>query len=283
MDTLARIFAEGMQPLLGQPIIVESDPGADGTLGTGRVAQATPDGYTLLVGAWNTHVTNAVIYKLNYDVVTDFAPVALLPDAPMVLILKKDVPANTLDEFIRWLKTDAVKPTLGTAGIGSPPDLLGHLLSTKTLAQFTLVPYRGAGPALQDVLAGHIDAMFINIAAALPHITAGTIKAVAVTSEQRMKVAPTIPKLKEAGLPELNFSYWAALFAPKGTPDDAVQKINRAVVKTMNDPTIKQRLEAQGFEIPPPDRQSPAALAAYQKEEIEKWWPVVKAAGIKPH
>lgn len=283
LDTLARVLAEGMRPLLGQPIVIENVAGADGTIGTGRVAQAAPDGYTFVVGAWNTHVTNAAIFPLSYDVVKDFEPVALLPDAPMVLITKKSVPANNLSEFVAWLKKDAGKPSLGTAGIGSPPDLLGHLLRKQSGAEFGLVPYRGAGPALQDVVAGQIDAMFINIAAAQPHIAAGSVKALGITSEARMPITPDIPTMQEAGLRGFTFAYWAALFAPKGTPADIIQKINLAVTQTLNDPAIKKRLEAQGFEIPSRDRQSPAALAAYQKAEIEKWWPVIKASGIKPH
>jgi tripartite-type tricarboxylate transporter receptor subunit TctC len=283
LDTLARVLGEGMRPILGQPIIIENVPGADGTIGTGRVAQAAPDGYTFVIGAWNTHVTNAAIFSLAYDVVKDFEPVALLPDAPMVLITKKDVPVNNIAEFVVWLKTDADKRTLATAGIGSPPDLLGALLRQQTGTRFGLVPYRGGGPALQDVVAGQIDAMFINIAAAQPHIAAGTVRAVGVTSESRMPIAPEIPTMQEAGLQGLTFGYWAAIFAPKGTPPDIIGKINLAVAQALNDPAVKKRLESQGFEIPSPDRQSPAALAAYQKAEIEKWWPVIKAAGIKPH
>lgn len=283
LDTLARILSEGMRPILGQPIVIENVPGADGTIGTGRVAQAAPDGYTFVLGAWNTHVTNAAIFSLAYDVVKDFEPVALLPDAPMVLITKKTVPANNLVEFVAWLKADAEKRTLATAGIGSPPDLLGTLLRQQTGTQFGLVPYRGGGPALQDVVAGQIDAMFINIAAAQPHIAAGSVKAVGVTSESRMPIAPDIPTMEENGFRGLTFGYWAALYAPKGTPADIIGKINSAAVQTMNDPAVKKRLESQGFEIPALDRQSPAALAAYQKAEIGKWWPIVKAAGIKPH
>ena len=280
-DGIARVLAEGMRPSLGQPLIVENVTGADGTIGTGRVAPAAPDGYTLVVGVWNTHVTNAAIYALDYDVVKDFEPIALLPDAPMVLIVKKDLPATNLDAFIAWLKTNPDKASMGTAGVGSPPDLLARWLRQETGAQFNMVPYRGAAPAMQDVIAGQIDAMFVSFGPALPQVTSGAVKALAVTTRRRMTVAPDIPTMDEAGLREFYFSYWAALFAPRGTPRDIVDKLNLAVVSTLGDPSIRQKLEAQGFEIPPVEQQTPAALAAYQKAEIEKWWPIVKALGPK--
>jgi tripartite-type tricarboxylate transporter receptor subunit TctC len=260
-NNVARTLAEGMHTSLDQPVIVENIAGADGTIGTGRVAHAAPDGYTLVLGTWNTHVTNAAIYALEYDVVRDFEPVVLLPDAPMVLIVKKTMPGNNLNEFIAWLKAYPDKASMGTAGAGSPPDVLGRLLRKETGTQFGLVPYRGAAPAMQDVLAGQIDAMFLNIAAALPQVASGSVKALGVTSEKRMAVA---------------------LFAPRGTRSDIIDKLNVAAVKTLTDPSIRQKLEAQGFEIPPPEKQTPKALAAFQKAEIEKWWPIIKEAGIRP-
>jgi tripartite-type tricarboxylate transporter receptor subunit TctC len=281
-DTIARVLAEGMQTSLGQPIIVENVGGADGTIGTGRVAHAAPDGYTIGLGTWNTHVTNAAVYALEYDVVKDFEPVVLLPDAPMVLITKKAIPANDLNEFIAWLKTNPDKASMGTSGVGSPPDLLGRRLREETGTQFSLVAYRGAGPAMQDVVAGHVDAMFLNIAAALPQLTSGTVKALGVTTQKRMAVAPDIPTMDEAGLRGLYFWFWAALFVPRSTPGSIIEKLNIAAVKTLADPSVRQKLETQGFEIPPPEQQTPEALAAFQKAEIEKWWPIVKAAGIKP-
>jgi len=280
-DGIARVLAEGMRPSLGQPIVIENVPGADGTIGTGRVAHAAPDGYTLALGVWNTHVTNAAIYTLDYDVVKDFEPVALLPAAPMVLIAKKTLPPNNAAEFVAWLKANPDKVSFGTAGVGSPPDLLGRLLGKDTDTRFGLVPYRGAGPALQDVVAGQIDAMFVNIAAAAPQVASGAVKGFGVTAHARMPVAPNIPTLDEAGLRGFYFTYWAALFAPRGTPKDIIEKLNAAAVATLRDPAIRQKLESQGFEIPPDAQQSPAALAAYQKAEIEKWWPVVKMHDIK--
>jgi tripartite-type tricarboxylate transporter receptor subunit TctC len=281
-DILGRVMAEGMQASLGQSIVIDNASGADGTIGTGRVARAAPDGYTLVCANWNTSVTNAAIYKLDYDVVTDFVPVVLLPAAPMVLIVKKGNPATNLKEFIAWLKANPDKASMGTAGVGSPPDLLGRLLRTDTATQFGIVAYRGAAPAMQDVIAGHTDAMFISIAAALPQVRSGNVKVFGVTTHGHMDIAPDIPTMDEAGLPGFYFALWAAIFAPRGTPKDIIDKLNAAAVKTLAEPSVRQKLEAQGFEIPPPEQQTPAALAAYQKAEIEKWWPVVKAAGIKP-
>jgi tripartite-type tricarboxylate transporter receptor subunit TctC len=281
-DIIGRVVAQGMSASLGQTVTVENAGGADGTIATGRVARAAPDGYTLVLANWNTHVTNAAIYALDYDVVKDFAPVILLPDAPMVLLAKNTVPANNLGEFIAWLKANPDKASFGTAGPGSPPDLLGRLLRKDTGTQFSLVAYRGAAPAMQDVIAGQIEAVFISIAAALPHVRSGTVKALGVTSRTRLAVAPEIPTMDEAGLHGFYFALWAAIFAPRGTPKDIVDKLNAAAAGTLADAGVRQKLEAQGFEIPTPAQQTPDALAAYQKAEIEKWWPVVKAAGIKP-
>jgi tripartite-type tricarboxylate transporter receptor subunit TctC len=281
-DIIARIMAEGMSAALGQSIVIDNASGADGTIGSGRVAHAVPDGYTLVCANWNTSVTNAAIYKLDYDVVTDFEPVVLLPAAPMVLLAKKDNPATNLKEFIAWLKANPDKASFGTAGAGSPPDLLGRLLRQDTQTQFNLIAYRGAAPAMQDVIAGHIDAVFITIAAAQPQVRAGNVKALGLTTHERIKIAPDIPTMDEAGLPGFYFALWAAIFAPKGTPKDIVDKLNAAAVDVLADAGVRQKLEAQGFEIPSRQQLTPAALGAYQKAEIEKWWPVVKAAGIKP-
>jgi tripartite-type tricarboxylate transporter receptor subunit TctC len=281
-DIIARLMGEGMSAALGQSVVIDNASGADGTIGSGRVAHAAPDGYTLVCANWNTSVTNAAIYKLDYDVVTDFEPVVLLPAAPMVLLTKKDNPATDLKEFIAWLKANPDKASFGTAGAGSPPDLLGRLLRQDTETQFNLVAYRGAAPAMQDVIAGHIDAVFISIAAALPQVRAGNVKVMGLTTHARMDIAPEIPTMDQAGLHGFYFALWAALFAPKGTPKDIVDKLNAAAVRTLADPTVRQKLEAQGFEIPAAAQLTPQALGAYQKAEIEKWWPVVKAAGIKP-
>ena len=279
-DVVGRIAAEGMRASLGQSIVIENIGGATGSIGTGRVARAAPDGYTLVVGIWNTHVANAVTYALPYDVVEDFAPVALLADAPLLLLAKKAIPANDLKELIAWLKANP-NQSMGTVGAGSPVHLLGVLLQQQTGTRFGLVAYRGASLVIQDLVAGHIDITIANPATALPQVRAGAIKAFAVTAKNRLAVAPDIPSMDEAGLPGLHFSLWAGLFAPKGTPKDIVDKLNAAAVSTMADPTTRQKLVGQGFEIPPREQQTPEALGAYQKAEIGKWWPIIKAAGIK--
>ena len=280
-DVIGRIAAEGMRASLSQSIIIENVGGANGSIGTGRVARTTPDGYTLVLGIWNTHVGNAATYALQYDVVKDFAPIALLADAPLLLVAKKAIPANDLKELIAWLKANPDKASMGTVGAGSPGHLLGLLLQQETGTRFGLVAYRGAAPQTQDLVAGQIDMGIANPATALPHVQAGSIKAFAVTAKNRLAVAPDIPSVDEAGLPGLHFSLWAGLFAPKGTPRNIIDKLNSAAVDTLSDPNMRHKLAAQGFEIPPRERQTPEALGAYQKAEIEKWWPVIKAANIR--
>ena len=280
-DVIGRIAAEGMRASLSQSIIIENVGGANGSIGTGRVARTTPDGYTLVLGIWNTHVGNAATYALQYDVVKDFAPIALLADAPLLLVAKKAIPANDLKELIAWLKANPDKASMGTVGAGSPGHLLGLLLQQETGTRFGLVAYRGAAPQTQDLVAGQIDMGIANPATALPHVQAGSIKAFAVTAKNRLAVAPDIPSVDEAGLPGLYFSLWAGLFAPKGTPRDIIDKLNSAAVDTLSDPNMRHKLAAQGFEIPPREKQTPEALGAYQKAEIEKWWPIIKAANIR--
>lgn len=280
-DVLGRVLAAGMQNVLGQSVIVENVGGASGSIGTGRVARAAPDGYTIVLGIWNTHVANGVTYNLDYDLVKDFAPIALCADAPLVLLAKNSVPATDLRGYIAWLKANPDKASMATVGIGSPGQLLGFLLQKQTGTRFTLVPYKGAAPSVQDVVAGQVDMTFANTATSLPLVRAGSIKALAVTSLQRIAVAPDIPTMEEAGLSGFSFSLWGALFAPHGTPSDIVDKLNSAAVKTLHDPNMAQKLQAQGFEIPPRERQTPQALGLYQKAEIDKWWPILRAAGIK--
>jgi tripartite-type tricarboxylate transporter receptor subunit TctC len=280
-DTIARIMAERMRGPLGQTIIVENVTGAAGTLGVGRVARAAPDGYTISIGHWGTHVVNGAIYALPYDVFNDFEPVSMIATNPQLIVARKALPAKDLQELVAWLKANSAKATQGTAGHGSASHVSGVYLQSITGARFQFVPYRGAGPAMQDLVAGQIDLMVDQAANSLPQVRAGTIKAFAVTEKTRLAAAPEIPTVDEAGVPGLHISIWHALWMPKGTPKDIIAKLNAAVVDALADAGARQRLADLGQEIPPRAQQTPQALAAYHKAEIEKWWPIIKAANIK--
>ena len=280
-DVVGRLVAEGMRTSLGQTIIIENVGGATGSIGTGRVARAAPDGYTITVGIWNTHVANGVTYPLQYDVVNDFDPIALLADAPLLFLGRKELPANDFKELIAWLKANPDKASMGTTGVGGPGYLLAQLLQKQTGTRFGMVPYRGVNPVVQDLVAGQIDMAISNTATAMPHVHADKVKAFAVTAKSRIAIAPEVPSAEETGFPWFVFSLWAALFAPNGTPKDIIEKLNAAAVSTLADAATRQKLIDQGFVIPPREQQTPEALAAYQKAEIAKWWPIIKAAGIK--
>jgi tripartite-type tricarboxylate transporter receptor subunit TctC len=280
-DIVARILSVGMGASLGQPVVVENVAGADGTIATTRVSRAAADGYTLVIGNWNTQVANGVIYSQQNDIVKDFEPVMLLPSAPMVLIAKKALPATDLKEFIAWLKANPDKATFGTAGVGSPPHMLALMFREQTGTRIQVIPYRGAGPAMQDVVAGQIDATFITVGPALPQVTSGAVKVFGLTADKRMTAALDIPTMDEAGLPHFYFSYWSGLYAPRGTPKDVIKAVGAAAVETMRDPKVREKLETQAFVVPPADQQTPEALAALQRAEIAKWWPIIKEAGIK--
>jgi tripartite-type tricarboxylate transporter receptor subunit TctC len=281
LDRLARLMAERMGTILGQAVIVENVTGASGNIGTARVARARPDGYTFGLGYWGTHVANPAIYKLDYDVVEDFEPIAQLARGPLLLATRKTLPATNLSELIAWLKANPCAASEGTSGAGSAVHIVGVFFGKQTETCFSQVPYRGVEPAMQDLLAGHLDMMFADTAVSLPQIKAGYVKAFAVTDKRRLESAPEIPTFAEAGLPNLYFSQWYGLWAPKGTAKNIVAKINATVVAALSDPTIRQLLADQGLDVPPPDEATPQALAALQKDEIAKWWPIIKAAGIK--
>ena len=280
-DTIARILAARMTPILGQQIVVENVTGAAGTIGVAKVARAAPDGYTIGIGHWSTHVVNGAIYALPYHVFDDFAPIALVASNPQLVITRKDLPANNLQELIAWVRTNQGKVTAGTAGIGSASHIGGIYFEKLTGARLTFIPYRGAGPAMQDLLAGQFDMMLDQAANSLPQVRSGRIKAFAVTAKQRTPAAPDLPTVDEAGLNGLYISVWHGLWLPKSTPQEIVMRCNAAVVETLKDPVVRQRLEELGQEIPTPDQQTPQALAAYHKREIDLWWPLIKAAGIK--
>jgi len=281
-DALARIVTERMRKTLGQPILVENTSGAAGSIGVGRVARAAPDGYTVGIGHWSTHVVNGAIYDLQYDLLKDFEPVAMITIGPQLIIAKNAVPAKDLKELIAWVKANQDHVSAGTAGVGSASHVGGIYFQNLTGTKFQFVPYRGTGPAIQDLMGGHIDLMFDQAANSLPHVRGGKIKAYAVTSGTRLAAAPEIPTVDEAGLPGLHIAVWHAFWVPKGTPKDVVAKLNAAIVEALADPDVRQRLADLGQEIPPRDQQTPEALGAYHKAEVDKWWPMIKAAGIKP-
>jgi tripartite-type tricarboxylate transporter receptor subunit TctC len=279
-DAVGRIVAERMRVSLGQAVVIENVGGAGGSIGVGRVARATPDGYTLDIGQWDTHVANGATFALSYDVVKDFEPIALLSSNPFLILAKKAVPAGDLKGLVAWLKANPDKASQAIPTAGS--HVAGLLFQKETGTRFAFVPYRGGGPAMQDLVAGQIDLMIIQAAVALPQLRAGAIKAYAVTASSRFPAAPEIPSVDELGLPGIHISGWFALFAPKGTPAAVVSKLNAAVVEALADPNVRARLENLGQEIFPREQQTPEALAAYHKAEIERWWPIIKAANIKP-
>jgi len=280
-DTIARIITEHMRVSLGQTIVIENNGAAAGSIAHGRVARAAPDGYTLSLGHWGTHVVNGAVYTLNYDVLTDFEPIALVSSNPYLIVAKKALPTNDLNDLITWLKTNPGKATQGTSGAGSPGHIGGALLQSILGSHWQFIPYRGANPVMQDLVAGQFDWTFSTPDQALPQIGAGRIKVYAVTAKSRLAVAPNIPTTDEAGLPGFYLSYWHGLWAPRGTPRDVVAKLNGTVVDALADPAVRQRLAELGQEVFRREQQMSEGLGALQKAEIEKWWPMIRAANIR--
>jgi tripartite-type tricarboxylate transporter receptor subunit TctC len=282
-DTIARIMADKMKATLGQSVIVENVGGAGGSIGASRVARAAPDGYTILLGNAETHVLNPAAQTLQFDAVKDFEPVALMPRYPFILVTSNDVPAKTLKELIAWIKANPGKVSQGTVGSGTMQHLCGLSMQDMMGARWNLVPYRGGAPAMQDLLSGQINFMCTASGSFLPLIRNNQIRAYAVTTKERIVGAPDIPTVDEAGLPGLHVSVWNAFYAPKGTPKEAIDRLNAAANAALSDPTIRRRVTVDmGLDLPAADMRTPAALGALQKAEIDKWWPIVKAANVKP-
>jgi tripartite-type tricarboxylate transporter receptor subunit TctC len=280
-DTIARLVAERMRASLGQPVVIENVSGGGGTIAVTRVARSPGDGYTLSIGHWGSHVINGAVYSLPVDLLTDLEPVALIADGPQLAVAAKSVPAANIVELTAWLKANPGKGMVGTTGVGGASHLAAILFAKTTGTEIQIVPYRGSAPRMQDLLAGTIHLAFDQASSALAQVQAGKLHGYAVTSRQRLAVAPEIPTVDEAGLPGFYMSVWHGIWASKGTPKDVIARLNAAVVEALADPLVRQRLTELAQELPSRERQTPEALAAYQKAEIEKWWPIVKAAGIK--
>jgi tripartite-type tricarboxylate transporter receptor subunit TctC len=280
-DAMMRIMAERMKVTLGEPLLIENVTGAGGSLGVGRTVRSPPDGYTVGFGHLGTNVANGVIYKLGYDLVTDLEPVVLLPSNPMIIVSKNAVPAKSLGELLAWLKARPTPATAGTAGAGSGSHIGALYFESVTGIKLQYVPYRGTAPAMTDLVAGQIDLIVDQTSNSISQVRAGAIRAYAVTDTKRVESVPDIPTTDEAGLAGFHMTLWSGLWVPKNTPKDIVAKLNAAAIDALNDPAVRKQLENLGLQMPPRDRLSPEALGSWQKAEIAKWWPMLKAANVK--
>jgi tripartite-type tricarboxylate transporter receptor subunit TctC len=276
-DVAARIMADRMRAPLGQPIIIENVGGAGGSIAVGRVARAAPDGYTIDIGQWDTHV-GSIIYKLDYDLQKDFEPIGLLSVNPQLLVARKDLPADNLKDLIAWMKANPGK--INFVNQNAAANVSGVLFEKLTGQKLHFIPYRGAGPAMTDLVSGQVDLLVVQGAAALPQIRAGKIKAIANLSPQRSTSMPDIPTSDEGGVSGFYMSGWFGFFAPKGTPKDVIATLNNAMVQALADPAVRGRFTELGLDVATREQQSPEGLAGFQKAEIDKWWPIIKEAGI---
>ena len=280
-DTLGRIVGERMTRSLGQSVVIDNASGAGGTVGTAKVARAPADGYTICVGQLNSHVFGPSVYATPYDVVADFEPVGMISVSALMMVGRADLPAKNLTELVAWMKAKPEPATFATVGSGSPTHIWTVGFTKMTGAQFQLIPYRGAAPAIQDMLAGRIDATGLEASNLLPHVQAGKMKALAILSAKRWRMAPDVPTMAEQGLPGYEMPFWTGLFVRKGTPPEVIARLNAALVESLNDPAVIKRIDELGQELPAPDQRTPEALGARHRADIEKWWPLVKAANIK--
>jgi tripartite-type tricarboxylate transporter receptor subunit TctC len=281
VDVVARVLADPMRKALGQAVVVDNTTGAGGSIGVGRVARAAPDGYTVSIGHWSTHVVNGAVYSLPYDLLKDLEPVAMIGANPMLIVGKAALPATNLKEMIAWVKANQASVNVGTAGAGSGTHISGVYFQNAIGASLQFVPYKGSGPAMQDLVGGQIEMMVDQMSNSLPQVRAGRIKAYAITAKARSAAAPEIPTVDEAGLAGFHMSIWYGTWVPRGTPKEAISTLNGAIASALADAAVRQRLADLGLEIVPPAQQTPEALGAHHKAEIEKWWPIIKAAGIR--
>ena len=279
-DAMARILGDRMKTVLGQPLVIENVTGAGGSIGVGRVVRSPADGYTIGFGHLGTHVANGAVYKLGYDLVADLEPIVMLPSNPMIVVSKNDVPAKTLNELLAWLKSRPEPVTAGTAGLGSGSHIAGLYFENATGIKLQFVPYRGTAPAMNDLVAGQIDVIIDQTSNSINQVRAGTIRAYAVTDDKRVVSAPDIPTTDEAGLPGFHMTLWSGLWAPKGTPKEIVAKLNAAAIEALSDPAVQKQFENLGLQMPPENQLTPQALGDWQKAEIAKWWPMIKAAHV---
>jgi tripartite-type tricarboxylate transporter receptor subunit TctC len=280
-DTLARILGDAMQKTLGQPVVIETASGASGTIAAGRVAHAAPDGYTIGIGNWSSHVGSPAIYAIDFDVFKDLQPISLLTTAPMIILGKNGLPPNTATDLVSWVKAQPQPTTFGTVGVGSAGQLCGIFFQQKVGARLQFVPYRGAAPAMQDLMSGQIELACLEASSSLANVEAGRYRAYAVLGETRWPKLPDTPTMIEAGVPGLTISFWHGLWTTAGTPKTIVDRLDTAVQNALADPTVRARIETVGQVIFPADQQNPAALLAFHKAETDKWWPIFKTAGIK--
>jgi tripartite-type tricarboxylate transporter receptor subunit TctC len=281
-DVIGRAVAEKMRASLGQPVLIENVTGAGGSIGATRGAQAAPDGYTISMGNTGTHVAAGAIYPLKFDLLTDLEPLALIATNPMVVVTKKGLPAKNLTELIASLKANPDQVATGTAGVGSASHLAAVYFQSVTGTKLNFVPYRGTGPAMQDLVAGQIDMIIDQTSNSINQIKAGSIKAYVVSEDKRLSGLPDVPSADEAGLPAFHVAVWNGFWLPKGTPKDVSAKLSGAVMDALADTTVRKRLTDLGLEIPATAEQTPEALGKYHKAEVEKWWPIIKAANVKP-
>ncbi|MGY4308517.1 tripartite-type tricarboxylate transporter receptor subunit TctC [Bradyrhizobium sp. USDA 4369] len=281
-DAMMRILAEHMKRTLGQPVLVENVTGAGGSIGVGRAVRSKPDGYTVSFGHLGTHVANGAVYRLGYDLVADLEPVVLLPSNPMIIVSKTNVPAKSLPELVAWLKSQPNPASAGTAGNGSGSHIAGLYFEQVTGIKLQYVPYRGTGPAMNDLVGGQIDLIVDQTSNAIGQVRAGTIRAYAVTDAKRLDSAPDIPTTDEAGLPGFHMTLWSGLWLPKGTAAEIVATLNAAAVAALNDPAVKSQLHNLGLQVPAPNQLTPEALGTLQRQEVAKWWPMIRAAGVVP-